>query len=147
MLLPILGIAVFAVSYIAVFGFRASLISFVGLLAITLSFTRDYTEESLLIHAVLIAIGGFWYLLLMYLKTRLFPRIQTEQLFIKTIDKTAEYLKVRGELLVDSANRNELYKKLFEMDGISESLAKECLRLAATKLPIRARFVQRHGHD
>jgi len=110
-----LGIAVFAVSYIAVFGFRASLISFVGLLAITLSFTRDYTEESLLIHAVLIAIGGFWYLLLMYLKTRLFPRIQTEQLFIKTIDKTAEYLKVRGELLVDSANRNELYKNLVEI--------------------------------
>jgi large subunit ribosomal protein L16 len=36
---------------------------------------------------------------------------------------------------------------LFEMDGITETLAKECLRLAATKLPIRARFVQRHGHD
>jgi large subunit ribosomal protein L16 len=36
---------------------------------------------------------------------------------------------------------------LFELDGIPESLAKECLRLAATKLPIRARFVQRHTHD
>ena len=36
---------------------------------------------------------------------------------------------------------------LFEMDGIPESLAKECLRLAATKLPIRACFVQRHIHD
>lgn len=115
LLLPILGIAVFAVSYIAVFGFRASLISFVGLLAITLSFTRNYSEESLLTHAVLIAVGGFWYLLLMYIKTRLFPRIQIEQLFIKAIEKTAEYIKVRGELLVDPVNRNELYKRLFEI--------------------------------
>ena len=36
---------------------------------------------------------------------------------------------------------------LFELDGVSESLAKECLRLAATKLPIRTKFVQRHTHD
>ncbi len=33
---------------------------------------------------------------------------------------------------------------LFELDGVSESLARECLRLAATKLPIRSRFVMRH---
>ena len=36
---------------------------------------------------------------------------------------------------------------LFELEGIPESLAKDCLRLAATKLPVRARFVQRHVHD
>lgn len=36
---------------------------------------------------------------------------------------------------------------LFELDGVPESLAKECLRLAATKLPIRTKFVQRHSHD
>jgi len=32
---------------------------------------------------------------------------------------------------------------LFEMDGISEPQAVECLRLAATKLPIRTVFVRR----
>jgi large subunit ribosomal protein L16 len=35
---------------------------------------------------------------------------------------------------------------LFEVDGVPEALAKECLRLAATKLPIRTRFVARHMH-
>jgi large subunit ribosomal protein L16 len=35
----------------------------------------------------------------------------------------------------------------FELDGVPETLAKECLRLAATKLPVRVRFVQRHSHD
>ncbi|MEO8207318.1 MAG: 50S ribosomal protein L16 [Chthoniobacterales bacterium] len=35
---------------------------------------------------------------------------------------------------------------LFELDGIPESLAKESLRLAASKLPIRTRFIMRHRH-
>ena len=33
---------------------------------------------------------------------------------------------------------------LFELDGIPESLARESLRLAANKLPIRTKFVVRH---
>jgi large subunit ribosomal protein L16 len=33
---------------------------------------------------------------------------------------------------------------LFEMDGVSESVAKESLRLAANKLPVRTRFLSRH---
>src|SRR5215813_12312588 len=32
---------------------------------------------------------------------------------------------------------------LFELDGVPESVARESLRLAATKLPIRTRFVSR----
>ena len=34
---------------------------------------------------------------------------------------------------------------LFELDGLSESVARESLRLAATKLPIRTRFITRAG--
>lgn len=33
---------------------------------------------------------------------------------------------------------------LFEVDGVPEVLARESLRLAATKLPIRTRFISRH---
>ena len=33
---------------------------------------------------------------------------------------------------------------LFELDGIPEAMARECLRLAATKLPIRTKFISRH---
>lgn len=33
---------------------------------------------------------------------------------------------------------------LFELDGISETLARESLRLAANKLSVRTRFVTRH---
>lgn len=34
---------------------------------------------------------------------------------------------------------------LFEMDGISEEVAREALRLAGHKLPIRTKFVKRQG--
>jgi large subunit ribosomal protein L16 len=33
---------------------------------------------------------------------------------------------------------------LFELDGISETVARESLRLAANKLPLRTRFLTRH---
>src|SRR5438093_8991901 len=35
---------------------------------------------------------------------------------------------------------------LFEVDGVPEVLARESLRLAATKLPIGTRFIARHKH-
>ena len=35
---------------------------------------------------------------------------------------------------------------LFEVDGVTEALARESLRLAATKLPISTRFIARHRH-
>lgn len=33
---------------------------------------------------------------------------------------------------------------LFEVEGVNEALAREGLRLAATKLPIRTKFISRH---
>jgi large subunit ribosomal protein L16 len=33
---------------------------------------------------------------------------------------------------------------LFELDGVTESVARESLRLAADKLPVRTKFLIRH---
>jgi large subunit ribosomal protein L16 len=33
---------------------------------------------------------------------------------------------------------------LFEVDGVTEAVAREALRLGATKLPIRTKFISRH---
>jgi len=33
---------------------------------------------------------------------------------------------------------------LFEVDGVTEALARESMRLAAAKLPIRTKFISRH---
>ena len=33
---------------------------------------------------------------------------------------------------------------LFEVDGVTENLARHCMRLAAAKMPIKTRFIKRH---
>jgi large subunit ribosomal protein L16 len=35
---------------------------------------------------------------------------------------------------------------LFEVDGIPEVMAREAMRLAATKMPIKTKFIARHAH-
>jgi large subunit ribosomal protein L16 len=35
---------------------------------------------------------------------------------------------------------------LFEVDGIPEPMAREAMRLAATKMPIKTKFITRHAH-
>jgi large subunit ribosomal protein L16 len=35
---------------------------------------------------------------------------------------------------------------LFEVDGVTENVAREGMRLAAAKLPIRTKFISRHRH-
>lgn len=35
-------------------------------------------------------------------------------------------------------------RMMFELDGVPEPLAREAMKLAASKLPIRTKFVQRH---
>ena len=35
---------------------------------------------------------------------------------------------------------------LFEVDGVTEAIARESMRLAATKLPIATKFISRHKH-
>ncbi|WP_179950007.1 FUSC family protein [Lutibacter citreus] len=113
--LPLLVILVFLISYISIFGFRASLISFTGLLAIVLSFTQNSSNISLINHSLLVALGGFWLLGLVLLANFLFPKIQTDGLFVETIEKTAEFLKLRGKLLVEKENRDALFKRMFEL--------------------------------
>jgi len=36
-------------------------------------------------------------------------------------------------------------RMMFELDGVPEPIAREAMKLAASKLPIRTRFVQRHA--
>lgn len=116
-LFPLLGVIVFLVSYLSVYGFRASLISFGGLLATVLTFSNDYIEMSVLTHAMLVGVGGLWYLSLSMLKSVLFPKAHADFLFIEITEKTAEFLRIRGELLICSTDRSGLYTKLFQLQS------------------------------
>ncbi|MCM4151202.1 hypothetical protein DHD05_06325 [Arenibacter sp. N53] len=117
LMLPILGILTFAIAFISIYGFRASLISFSGLLALVLSFAHDSQELEIYQYALLVGVGGLWYLLLAVLWYRINPKAQTEELFGETFVLTAQFLETRGNLVGPHAVRKELQSKLYEVQS------------------------------
>lgn len=134
-LLPLLIVLIFAVSYISVFGFRASLISLAGLLSIVLAFAYDSSEISILQHSLFIAVGGIWYLFLTISTQILFPQVQTDYLFVNLLEKTAKFIKLRGDLLIAKDDRTVLLEKNFvlqtEINELHETLREVILEKRA----------------
>ena len=111
---PVLVLLIFHLSMISVFGFRASLISFSGLLAVVLSMAQVAAEGGILYHALWIGMGGIWYLLFTLLLHYLLRRRETDQLLAETFDLTAQYLEIRAQLMAQKCGkREELEKELF----------------------------------
>ncbi|MEQ9582704.1 MAG: FUSC family membrane protein, partial [Arenibacter sp.] len=105
------------IAFISVYGFRASLISFSGLLAQVLSFAHEALELEIYEYALLIGAGGLWYLLLAVLWYRINPKAQTEELFWETYRLTAEFLETRAKLVGPKKDRMELQSKLYEIQS------------------------------
>lgn len=63
---------------------------------------------------------------------------------VPVTDKPAEVRMGKGKGSPDYwACRVKPGRVMFELDGVSEEIAREALRLGAAKLPIKTRFVQR----
>lgn len=126
LLLPVLVVLVFAISFISVYGFRASLVSFAGLMAIVLSFVHAHSGADIIIHGLLVGAGGLWALLLSLLFHSLLQRRQTENLIIDCLRQTARYIELRGKLATETQHPEELQKELYnlqvKLNEIHESL-------------------------
>ena len=125
-LFPILGFLMFGISYISIYGFRASLISFSGLFALVLSFSPVSNDFPPYERSLLIGLGGIWYASLALLWHYIYPKGPTEYYLGKTLKLTADYLRTRGELVGEKIDRTELLKKLLhiqtELTTIHETL-------------------------
>lgn len=115
--LPVLGVTIFVLSYLAVFGFRASLISFSGLFALVLSFANISNILEIYERAFLIGIGGLWYLALTVLWQRINPKGQTDQFLAQSLELTSEYLETRGRLIIGEDKRGILLPRLLELQS------------------------------
>jgi large subunit ribosomal protein L16 len=63
---------------------------------------------------------------------------------VPVTSKPTEVRMGKGKGAVDFwACRVKPGRVMFELDGVSETVAREALRLGAAKLPVRTRFVQR----
>ncbi len=117
LLVPVLGVLVFAISFLAIYGFRASLISFSGLLALVLSFAHTVETLEIYQYALLIGLGGLWYLLLSTLWYHLNPKAQTEEILSETFLLTARYLETRGKLVGHHTDRKKLQSRLLTLQS------------------------------
>ncbi|GAA0189048.1 YccS family putative transporter [Fulvivirga kasyanovii] len=115
LLVPVLGILVFAISIISVYGFRASLVSFAGLLAIVFSFAHPQTGTALYLHLAMIGVGGLWYLIFAQLSHLLADRNHTSQLMAECMLLTSQYLRVKAQMTFNAEENEELLNELFEL--------------------------------
>ena len=95
---PLLITLIFFLSMIAVYGQRANLVSFCGLLSISLIFKQIYSGAELLEHCALMFGGGMLYLLISIIFYYIRPFKYAELLLADSLDLTAQYMKLRGDL-------------------------------------------------
>lgn len=114
-LFPLLGLLTFSIAFISVYGFRASLISFSGLLALVLSFAHTSDSLEVYEYALLIGVGGLWYLLLSTIWFYLNPKAQTEETLSEIMLLTADFLDTRRQLIGEQPNRTTLQTKLMTL--------------------------------
>lgn len=115
--IPMLLVMMFGVSYLSVYGFRASLVTFAGLLAVVLSFANISTGIEIWQKALLIGAGGLWYLSVSLIWYFIRPQRATEQLLAETMELTAEYLRLRSRLLNQDADIVKLQKEILIKQG------------------------------
>ncbi len=116
-LLPILGMLTFAIAFISVYGFRASLVSFSGLMALVLSFATDPEALEIYQYALLLGFGGLWYLLLSKIWHRINPKAETEEFLSETYTLTAKFLETRGKLIDPHEDHEKLQSELQKLQS------------------------------
>ncbi|MCC9043928.1 FUSC family protein [Myroides sp. M-43] len=95
---PIFVFIFFSLSMISVYGHRANMLSFTGLLAGSLGLAHSYEGKDLLIHCLMLLLGGLFYLVVSLVFNLIRPKRYVVLQTSECMELTAEYLKHRGQL-------------------------------------------------
>ncbi|WP_341226245.1 FUSC family membrane protein [uncultured Arcticibacterium sp.] len=110
------GVCIFWVSMLSVYGFRASMVAFSGHFAMIMSFALLKTDLTIGLKLGLIFSGGIWYLLWASFSHWIFQNKSTAQKLAECVESTADFLKVKYQLLWNNPdNRLELEQKLLKL--------------------------------
>lgn len=114
----VLGGLTFFISYLSVYGFRASMVSFAAMLAVAFSVENSYVQLTVLEYAAYVFIGGVWYLVLSSLANRLNPKMYIEELLSDSLELTGKYIEIRAKLLTDKSKRTVWQATLYEYQSV-----------------------------
>ena len=108
---PFLAVLIFLISMISVYGQRATMISFSGLIAVSLAFASISTGWTMLLHAGLILAGGLFYLVISLIFHYVRPHRYIELQIAECIKLTAKYLKLRSDLWTINTDKKSIIEK------------------------------------
>lgn len=122
----VLPLLIFFLSMISVYGNRANLVSFSGLLSVSLIFNKIYEGWELFQHCGLILAGGIFYLLVSLTFYYIRPYRYIELQIAECIQLTSKYLKLRGDLWDANADKTVIIEKQLylqvELNTVHENL-------------------------
>lgn len=123
---PLFAILLFFLSIISVYGQRATMVSFSGLLSVSLAFASINTGVEMFEHAGLMLVGGLFYLLVSLVFYFVKPYRYLELQIAECIKLTSKYLKLRADLWKVNAPKEAIIKKQLllqvEINAIHENL-------------------------
>jgi uncharacterized membrane protein (TIGR01666 family) len=107
---PFLAIALFFLSMISVYGQRATMVSFSGLLSLALATGHVQEGVSIVINGGYIIGGGLFYLMVSLIFYQIRPFRYVELQIAACLNLTSKYLKLRGDLWDVDASRESIIK-------------------------------------
>lgn len=129
---PIITALVFFLSMISVYGQRATMVSFSGLLAVALATGHIRTGWEIFSGAGLVLCGGLIYTSISVIFNYLSPHRYTELQIADCLRLTAKYMKLRGDLWDADADRAKIIEKQLylqvEINTIHENLREILIR-------------------
>lgn len=129
---PIFAILVFILSMLAVYGQRATMVSFAALMIISISFAHIHKGLDMLEHSGFLLAGGLFYLLISIIFYYINPHRYTELQIVECIKLTSKYLKLRGDLWQLDSDRKEITRKQLvlqvELNDIHENIREVLVR-------------------
>jgi len=129
---PVVTALVFFLSMISVYGQRATMVAFSGLLALALGTGHIHTGWDILTNAGLVMGGALFYTLLSLTFNFLSPHRYAELQIAECLKLTAKYMKLRGDLWNSDADRAAIVEKQLhlqvEINAIHENLREVLIR-------------------
>ncbi|MBF6608195.1 MAG: FUSC family protein [Flavobacterium sp.] len=132
LLYPLTAILLFFLSMLSVYGHRANMVAFSGLLSVALAFGHLQSGWQIFTASALLFSGSIFYLLISLLFHFLRPHRYTELQMAECIRLTSRYLKLRGDLWSADINRARIIEKQLnlqvDLNGIHENIREILIR-------------------
>jgi uncharacterized membrane protein (TIGR01666 family) len=124
---PVVTLLIFFLSMISVYGQRATMVAFSGLLAIALGIGHIHEGWEIVSYSAFVLAGGILYTFLSVAFNYLSPHRYTELQIAECLKLTAKYMKLRGDLWNADADRAGIVEKQLHMQ-VDINLTHENLR-------------------